>query len=129
MESETGKLLLEKEGFIMEAKEIIFCNEKVKIKYNNLFLGDYTQRELAENIENALSNIKKNAFSGIQIAKRLIPKEYVKKYNISNLWKYNLPNGWRLIYSIQSYEEITVLAIIIEYLDHKDYEKRFKYVI
>lgn len=129
MESETNKLLLKKKGSNIEAKEIIFCNEKIKIKYNNLFLGDYPERELAENIEKALFKIKKNAFSGIQIAKRLIPKEYIKKYNISNLWKYNLPNGWRLIYSIQSHEEIAVVAIIIEYLDHKDYEKRFKYVV
>jgi len=36
-------------------------------------------------------------FVEFKFPKKLIPKEYVK-----NLWKYNLPCAWRLIYSIES---------------------------
>ena len=69
-----------------------------------------------------MDNVEEDAFCGIQIPKRLIPKEYAVK----NLWKYDLPKGWRLLYSIVN-EEIVVISIIIEWFDHKSYEKRFKY--
>ena len=57
----------------------------------------------------------------------LIPKEYFRKYGkLDNLWKYNLPNAWRLIYTIKT-EEVVVLSVILEWMDHKNYERRFKY--
>lgn len=56
-----------------------------------------------------------------------MPKEYKEKFGqINNLWKYNLPEGWRLIYTIKR-NEVIVLSIIFEWLKHKDYEKRFRY--
>ena len=39
---------------------------------------------------------------------------------------YDLPNGWRLIYTIET-NEILVLAIILEWFDHKNYERTFNY--
>ena len=74
----------------------------------------------------AFEDIEMNAFCGIQIPKRLIPKEYLKKYNVKNLWKYNLPDAWRLIYSIER-GDIIVVSIILEWMNHKSYEKRFNY--
>lgn len=70
-------------------------------------------------------HLKKNAFSGLQIPKRIIPKEYLK-YGIDNLWKYNLPNAWRLLYSIGK-EEVQIISIVLEWMDHKEYERRFHY--
>jgi len=60
------------------------------------------------------------------VPKRQIPKEYVKKYGIDNPWKYNLPSAWRLVYSVVG-NEIEIVAILLEWLAHKEYEKRFKY--
>ncbi len=62
----------------------------------------------------------------MEIPKRLIPKEYKQRYGINNLWKYNLPNAWRLVYSITG-NEVEIIAILLEWFDHKDYERRFKY--
>lgn len=73
-----------------------------------------------------LGNIEENAFCGIQIPKRLMPGEYVQKYGVGNVWKYDLPRGWRLIYSIVR-EEIIVVSLILEWFDHKEYERRFNY--
>jgi len=42
------------------------------------------------------------------------------------VWKYNLPGAWRLIYSIQGGEAI-IITIILDWMDHKTYEKKFKY--
>jgi len=38
----------------------------------------------------------------------------------------DLPDGWRLVYTIKE-DEVRILNIILEWFDHKDYEKRFKY--
>jgi len=37
-----------------------------------------------------------------------------------------IPNGWRLIYSVAN-GEIKILSIILEWMSHKDYERRFGY--
>ena len=50
----------------------------------------------------------------------------MKKYSIDNLWKYNLPGAWRLVYSIAG-NEVKIIAILLEWFPHKEYEKRFKY--
>ena len=39
---------------------------------------------------------------------------------------YDLPKGWRLIYSVTR-KGVEVLSIILEWFDHKNYERRFKY--
>jgi hypothetical protein len=70
--------------------------------------------------------LKENPFCGIAIPKRLIPKIYIRKYGINNLWKYNLPGAWRLLYSIAG-NRVKIVAIILEWLSHKEYERRFKY--
>jgi len=105
----------------MTSSKIQFCNENVKKSFEKL--DDF---ELKKFLERAFEDIEKNVFCGIQIPKKLIPKEYVQKYKIKNLWKYNLPDAWRLIYSVES-DKICVLSIILEWMDHKEYERRFKY--
>ena len=77
-------------------------------------------------LERAFGDIERNAFCGIQVPKRLIPKEYTLKYGTKNLWKYNLPNAWRLLYSIEN-QQISVVSIILEWLSHSDYERKFNY--
>ncbi len=103
-----------------------FADEKVRDAFYKLEEGDEQERELFKLIKQALINIEENAFCGIQIQKRLIPKEYTQKYGVTNIWKYDLPKAWRLIYSIAR-EEVIVISVILEWFDHKEYEKRFKY--
>lgn len=101
--------------------KIQFANENVKRAFENL-----EDTKLKHFIERAFSDIQKNPFCGIQIPKKLIPKEYIDKFNVNNVWKYNLPGAWRLIYSIAG-GELIILTIVLEWMDHKTYEKRFKY--
>jgi len=77
-------------------------------------------------LEKAFAEIENNAFCGIRIPKRLIPKEYLKRYGIHNLWKYNLPEAWRLLYSVEA-DGIIVISIVVEWMEHKKYERKFKY--
>ena len=110
----------------MEIKSrIFFADENIKKGFEELKNGKSEEKELFDNLEQAFKNLKENAFSGIQIPKRLIPKEYLK-YKITNIWKYDLPKGWRLIYSVGR-ESIEILSIILEWMNHKNYERRFNY--
>ena len=110
----------------MKECRIQFANEKVEEAFQKLASGNFEEKALKEYIERAFQDICNNAFSGIQIPKRLIPEYYVKKFNIKNVWKYNLPNAWRLIYSLES-TNLCIISIVLEWLDHKEYERRFKY--
>ncbi|MBL7055043.1 type II toxin-antitoxin system RelE/ParE family toxin [Candidatus Woesearchaeota archaeon] len=106
--------------------EIRFVEDNIKKAFYKLEEGDDSKRELFKLINQALDNIEQNSFCGIQIPKKLIPKEYSSKYKVKNLWKYDLPKGWRLIYSIAN-DEIVVVSLILEWFDHKEYERTFKY--
>lgn len=103
--------------------KIIFSSEKLKAALERLKSSKTEDKNLYKWIIRAFEDLENDAFSGIQIPKRLIPKEYGK---LDNLWKYNLPNAWRLIYTIKK-DKIYVLSIILEWLNHKEYKKRFKY--
>lgn len=106
--------------------EVFFGDEKVRKAYESL--GEkFQEKQLKSWIDKAIEDLKKNAFCGIQIPKRLFPKEYTKRFGpLQNLWKYNLPSAWRLIYTVKN-GEILLLSIILEWMKHPDYEKRFGY--
>ena len=77
-------------------------------------------------VNEALNVLKENMFAGQLIEKRKFPKVYVQKYGVNNLYKYNLDRARRLIYTLVA-DETGIAVVIIEILNHKDYEKRFGY--
>lgn len=105
---------------------VAFVNKSLEKEFEDLKTNKFVDKKLYDFIDRAISDLKKNPLVGIKIPKSLWPKEYVKKYDIRNLQKYDLPNGWRLIYTIKT-DEIKILSIILEWFSHKNYEKRFKY--
>ena len=105
---------------------IRFAEADIKKAFYELESGNSFERELFKFINQAMDNLEEDAYCGIQIPKRLIPKIYLQKYHVTNLWKYDLPKGWRLIYTLKN-EQVTVISVILEWLDHKEYERRFKY--
>ena len=102
---------------------IKFADEKIRDSFEQLEKEDPL---LYKTLSHAFLSIQRNAFCSIQIPKNLIPKEYTQKYGVTNLWKYDLPKGWRLLYSIAR-EEVIVVSIILEWMTHKEYEWRFHY--
>ncbi len=108
---------------ILRPSEVVFGDDKIEKQFNKLNDND----EIKIYIKRAIKDIQENAFCGVQIPKRLIPKEYIQKYGINNLWKYDLPDGWRLIYSITTPNKVEILALILEWFSHPEYERRFHY--
>lgn len=74
----------------------------------------------------AFDELERNPSIGTRIRRELIPRAYVRKYRINNLWKYDLPEGWRLLYSLTRIGSLTAI-VILEWLPHKKYERRFGY--
>ena len=95
-----------------KASEVQFIDPALKKAYEELKSGTKDEIDLHRVLTRAFEDIQKNAFCGIQIPKKQIPKVYLKNYGIRNVWKYNLPNAWRLIYSIKG-GSIIVLSIIL----------------
>ena len=110
----------------MKDFEVAFINQKLKQEFERLESGKFEDKQLYEFIKRAINDLKIKPSCGIKIPKKIWPKNYIQKYQITNLWKYDLPNGWRLVYTIES-DEITILSILLEWFSHKNYEKRFKY--
>jgi len=107
--------------------KIVFGNERVKKSFEKLKNSKTEDKNLYKWLIRAFEDLETDPFSGTQIAKKIIPKEYEKKYGkLDNLWKYDLPNAWRLIYTIKN-QEIIVLSVVLEWMDHKNYERRFNY--
>ena len=87
-----------------------------------------TDRTLLNTITKKIEIIKSNPHYGDPIAKSLIPKEYIHKYEISNLFRVELPNFWRMLYSLIDGEtKIEIIAFVLDIMDHPTYNKKFGY--
>lgn len=107
-------------------KKIAFANESIRKAYFALTKGKFEDKRLAGFINRAISDLRRDPFCGIRVPSKLWPKEYMRKYTVDNLWKYDLPDGWRLIYTVHG-NEVEIISILIEWMDHKNYERRFGY--
>ncbi len=109
-----------------------------EIRYSKEFNKDYARlrgkaekgngeaKYLLELIGKATSKLAKDREAGKKIPRKQWPKEYVEKHDITNLWKYNLDNYWRLTYTLRG-NEIDLFLIYLEFLDHKKYDRKFGY--
>jgi len=103
-----------------------FADSRIRDAYFALKEGKGAEPKLYEFLSRAFDDLKKDPFCGIKIPKKLWPKDYIKKYEIDNLWKYDLLDGWRMIYTVRA-DQVTILTVILEWFDHKEYERRFGY--
>src|SRR3989338_1388182 len=84
------------------------------------------EMQLLRSIKQKIEFIKANPFYGDNIAKALIPKEYAVKYNAKNLWRVELTNYWRMLYTIKG-DQVEIICFVLDILDHEDYDDRFGY--
>ena len=107
----------------MKSKKVVFFSQDLEDTFNKLSEKDPVRKAITK----AIRDIQEDAFVGRNVKKELIPKSFIQKYNINNLWIYNLPSAWRLLYSITSKGEVEIIAAILDWMDHKDYERLFKF--
>ena len=87
-----------------------------------------TESMILRAIEKKKNLIKENVHYGDPVAKRLIPKEYKIKYGVTNLFRVELPNYWRMLYTLTEGEtKVEIIAFVLDIIDHKEYNKKFGY--
>ena len=103
--------------------KVVFVDNSLEDAFNSLTEKDPTKKALTK----AIRDIKENCYCGRNVKKKLIPKKLIEKYGINNLWIYNLPSSWRLLYSLTNSGKIELIAVVLDWMNHKDYEKLFKF--
>ncbi|MCK4496670.1 MAG: hypothetical protein KAU24_00625 [Candidatus Aenigmarchaeota archaeon] len=88
--------------------------------------GEGEAEYLLKIIDKGIAKIIEDYTAGQKIPKKLFPVYYKKKYAITNLWRLRLDDYWRMIYTLIG-ERIRIVAVILEILDHKKYDRRFGY--
>jgi len=78
--------------------------------------------KLLRSIRQKVELVKANPFYGDNIEKKKIPKEY----NVQNLWRVELTNYWRMLYTIKG-DQVEIVCFVIDILDHQKYNKKFRY--
>ncbi len=107
----------------MSKKNVVVSGSKDFAKfYKNLDV----KNELKKHIDEALDLIKSCPTAGDKLEKQLWPKDYINKYGINNLFRYQLPSGYRMIYTIMG-DSKQIVCSILDVLNHKDYDKLFGY--
>ena len=114
----------------MKTVEVVLSDEAEEV-YN--YLNREAPSSKIENgilkaVDKKIELIKANPHYGNPIAKKLIPKKYKRKYGINNLFRVELPNRWRMLYSLTDSEtKIEIIAFVLDILDHSVYNKKFGY--
>lgn len=88
--------------------------------------GQGEAKYLLKLIEKGIAKLGENREAGQKIQRKLWPKTYVQEYGINNLWRLRLDDYWRMMYTLIG-EQVRIVAVILEVLDHKEYDKRFGY--
>jgi len=102
-----------------EAREVYnYLNSHTDSKQEKMILKAFHQK---------VDLIKMNPHYGNPIAKNLIPKEYKSKYGITNLFRVELPNFWRMLYTLTGSGDIEIIAFVLDIIDHTTYNKKFGY--
>lgn len=84
------------------------------------------EMQLLKSIKQKIEFIRMNPFYGDNIQKNLIPKEYIEKYNVSNLFRVELSGFWRMIYTVKG-DRTEIISFILGIIDHPSYDKKFGY--
>jgi|SRR3989338_4055497 len=100
-----------------------FIDEELEKAFNSLSDEDPIKKAIIR----AIQNIKEDFQAGEYIPKNKVPESYLRKYGINNVRVYDLPFAWRLMYTVTGSSEIGIISVILDWMDHKDYEKLFNF--
>ena len=110
----------------MKPHKITFIDKELEKEFDSLPDKDPIKKGLTK----AIRDIKEDFSVGRLITRDTHNKSRIKKilneYGSKNIRVYNLPSAWRMLYSITPFEDIKIVAVILDWMNHKDYEKLLK---
>ena len=77
--------------------------------------------QLFRHISRSIEDLQNNRRAGRPAPKWFIPPKY-RKVGVDNIWRYNMPGAWRLLYTITG-NHIRILIIVLNWMTHKEYER------
>ena len=102
-------------------------SEEAEAIYRSLLRSSLkTDRTLLFAIDRKTEILKMNQMHGVKVKKRLIPKVYEEKCQVTNLFRVGLPMFWRMLYTVKVTEE-EIVVFVLDILNHKDYDTLFGY--
>jgi hypothetical protein len=87
--------------------------------------NDHESQCLVRSVERVIEILKENPQFGDAIRKDLIPLKF-KEQNIQNIYRVELSNFWRMLYTIEG-NKIEIFVFILKIVDHKEYNRLFGY--
>ena len=87
--------------------------------------NDQEAQTILNSFERMRTILKNNPQYGDPIPRRLFPKS-IKNQQIQNLYRIELSNYWRMIYTIEG-NNIEIFLFVLNIMNHKEYNKLFKY--
>lgn len=87
--------------------------------------NDKESKSILNSIDRIKEILKENPQFGDPIRKELIPR-FMKKQGIQNLYRVELSNFWRMLYTIEG-NRVEIFLFVLNIMNHKNYNKLFGY--
>jgi hypothetical protein len=81
-----------------------------------------TKNNLSKWVDGMETVLSENMYAGELIRKSQIPKQYIDRYGVNNLYRYSHPEGFRSCYTI-----LNGCPYILDIMSHSEYDKVFGY--
>lgn len=95
--------------------------------FSNFFTSLPENDKIRKKLDKMLDDLKVRPDVGEQIHRNLWPEEY-KKGGFRNLFRYEVDDAMRAIYTISLAGDLRIEVAVIEFFrTHKEYERRFNY--
>ena len=105
------------------SSKVKFIDEELEKAFESLSNEDPIKKAIIR----AIQNIKEDYQAGEYIPKNKVPEAYLRKYGINNVRVYDLPFALRLMYTITGSSEIGIISVILDWMNHKDYDLSFQF--
>lgn len=99
---------------------------KEKVKDGKKPRGKPTYEQLLKSIDQAINILKLDPFYGNLIPRKYLSKKAIRRYGTDKIFRIELVGYWRLLYTLIG-DRATIIAFILEYMDHKKYDNLFGY--
>ena len=114
-------------GIVKRVRVILSPEAKEVYRYlNERAPHSKFERMMLKAIDQKSELIKANKHYGKVLEDYRIPKEYRTRYEVGNVFKVDLPGFWRMLYTLTKEESVEVIAFVLDIMDHRQYDRKFK---
>jgi len=98
-------------------------------KFDEFIKNQPPDSDLVKMVSDMEDVLKENIYQGDRVKKSLTPKHYVEEYDLPPrspiLYVYDHPRYFRSCYTVARYEGKGMCPIILDIMDHKEYNRKF----